>query len=213
MASIINAFRNIISDSSWFLKTVLMAVPVFMVLNYSIGQGTGFDEKTMALFGAVLCIYIGCGTYMMNRNINNNSPILPNLLGLPELLFHSFFSMLIVIPGILACAFTLKMFSTYLSFDFNTMLIMYVLIIIFFSPFIFIPLVLYAVNGKIQEVFNFKSLFDGAGNFIVAIFTLVIQYVFTFAIVWFLAYKVFSEMMEDYLLINVINSFFIVLTF
>ena len=91
MASIINAFRNIISDSSWFLKVVLMAVPVFTVLNYMLGQSGGIDEKTIALAGGVLCLYIGCGTYMMNRNINNNSPILPNILGIPELLFHSFF--------------------------------------------------------------------------------------------------------------------------
>lgn len=213
MSSIINAFRNIIGDKAWFLKTVLMAIPVFMVINYEIGGEEGLNEIKIALYLAVLFVYIGCGTYLMNRNINNNSPILPSLLGIPELLFHSFFSTIIVVPGIALCSLAIKLFSNYLFFDMKTTIILYALIIIFFCPFIFIPLCLYAAEGKIQDSIKLKPLLDGAGNFIVAIFTFLIQYVFTILVCWVLLYIVISEMLTDNLLMNAIHSFFIVLTF
>ena len=213
MSSIINAYRNIISDNSWFLKTVIMSIPIFMVLNFVMEKTNGIDEKTFALFVAILVLYLGTGTHIMNRNINNNAPILPNILELPELLFHSFFSIIVALPGGALCLVAIKLINTYFSFDFKTMCCLYAITIILFCPFIFIPLCLYSMNRKIAEAFNLKPLIDGGGNFIVSIFSFIVQYIFTFAIVWALLYIVFSQMMSDNIIVNIIHSFFIVLTF
>jgi hypothetical protein len=213
MSSIINAYRNIISDNSWFVKAVIMTAPVFMLLNFALGKEGGISETEIAMSIIAMCLYLGIGTYMMNRNINNNSPILPNLLGIPELLFHTFFSIIVVAPGTLLCMFLLKTANTYLFLDQYMMYMIYAFIVIVCCPFVFIPLCLYAVEGKIQNVFKLKPLIDGAGNFIVAIFAFLIQYAFTIVVAWFLFYTILSAMMKDNLLINALNSFFIILTF
>ena len=213
MSSIINAYRNIISDNSWFVKAVIMTIPVFMLLNFALGKEGGINETNIAMAIIAGCLYLGVGTYIMNRNINNNSPILPNLLGIPELLFHTFFSIIIVAPATALCLYALKMVYTYLSFEMYIMILLYLIVVVIFTPFIFIPLCLYAVEGKIMNVFNFKPLIEGGGNFIVAIFAFLIQYVFTILLVWFLFYTILSAMMKDNLLINALNSFFIILTF
>lgn len=213
MSSIFSSFKNITSDTQWFIKLCIMTVPVFLLMNYFLDANRVFNPHVIPFLIAVLVVYTGCGAFMINRYINNTFPILPDLVGIPELLFHSIFSVLVMAPGLSLCLATMYLISTNLFLEMKIMMGIYGLVLIFFLPFIFIPLTLYAMNGNIKDALNLKPLGNGAGNFIIAMFAFVIQYAFTVFLVWLIFYIIFSKMMKDPYLINAINSFFIVYTF
>ena len=179
MSSIFSSFKNITSDTQWFMKLCIMTVPVFILMNYFLDENRVFNPHVIPFLIAVLVVYTGCGTFMINRYINNTFPILPNLFGIPELLFHSIFSVLVTLPGLALCGVICYLISQNLFLDTNIMIGLYSIVVIFFLPFIFIPLTLYAMEGNIKDALNPKPLLNGAGNFIIAMFAFVIQYAFT----------------------------------
>ena len=154
MSSIFSSFKNITSDTQWFIKLCIMTVPVFLLMNYFLDANRVFNPHVIPFLIAVLVVYTGCGAFIINRYINNTFPILPDLVGIPELLFHSIFSVLVMAPGLVLCLGTMYLISTNLFLEMKIMMGIYGLVLVFFLPFIFIPLTLYAMNGNIKIRFR-----------------------------------------------------------
>lgn len=211
MASIINSFRNISSDKFWLLKIVVFAVPVFMIIQVNILSG--YSPRDQVIMCLILSIfYIGISTFLMNRNINNRSPIMPSLIYIADYLKFTFFGSLISLPVYVLLILSLYWVHSTLTLEPFVMWVIYVSVLLFFSPFIFVPLVMYSAHGRLKDVFNLRVFFDAAGNFVVSFAAYIIQYAFTILLVWYLLYRLFFEMMENNLFLNIVSSIFIVIT-
>ena len=56
-------------------------------------------------------------------------------------------------------------------------------------------MVLYSVNGKINDAFRFNIIMEASGNFIVQFLSYILQCIFTIILVSFLLYKLLTEML------------------
>ena len=158
MASVVNALRNIASDSFWFVKLILMSIPVFMILN--VGVLDRFSINEQIIFYSILGVfYLGVAVILMHRNINNISPILPGPTSILEFVTKGIGMCIVSIPmyAIYFCA--MNAVYTYVVYDQFIMIFIYLSVTLFLSPFILIPAVLYSVNGKLSEAFNFSIIF------------------------------------------------------
>lgn len=211
MASIINSFRNISSDKFWLIKIIVFAVPVFMILQVNILSGYSFrDQVIMCLILGIF--YIGISTFLMNRNINNRSPIMPSLIHIIDYFKFTIFGSLISLPVYILLILSLYRVYSTLTLEPFVMWVIYISIILFFSPFIFVPLVMYSAHGRLKDAVNIQVFFDAAGNFVVAFASYIIQYAFTILLLWYLLHRLFLEMMDDNLFINVVSSIFVIIT-
>ncbi len=212
MANIVNALRNVSSDSWWFIKILVMAVPIFYFFEYT--SPATFDFNSFVPYLVVFSVlYLGVAAVMMHRNIQNKAPLLPSLFTLPEYIVKSIGLSIVSLP--MYVLYFMSMTFVYNTVELETylMVIIYVAITLLFAPFIYIPSVLYSVNGKITEAFNFKIIFECGGNFCVQFLSFLLQYVFTIFFVTMLFFHWFKNMLEDPLLLNITVSLSIVLSF
>ena len=148
----------------------------------------------------------------MNRNINNNYPILPSLFSIPEVLIKTICSTIVMLPASFILYVLITFINQNIVFESFIMFIIYFIVIVIMSPFIVIPGVLYSVRGKISDALKMKLIFQGAGNFSVAFMSFLLQYVFSILLFSFLICIFFKQMLgEDTILIQIIQS--IVFTF
>ena len=214
MASLVNAVRNIMSDGWWFIKIAVLMIPVYLIMENEQMQSEILGSNLPVLF--VLCIlYLGCASVMMNRNINNKTPILPGILTIPEIIIKSVGCAICMFPGAAILAFCCSFIKANIVLEEPfAMFVLYTCVVIFFVPFILIPAVLYSVNGKITDAAKINKVFAASGNFVVAFLSFVIQYLFMFLLFAFLIYRVLIEMLgEGNPGIPVLYAFVIVVTF
>lgn len=205
MASVFNSLRNIASDNWWVVKIAILALPIFCILNNNLLEKYGYNDQI--IFGLILSIlYLGFVSVMMHRNINNKTPLMPGLFSIPEYIVKTIGMSIVSIPLLIIYGVVINLIKTYVVFEPFVMFVIYVCVTLFLAPFIFIPSVLYSVNGKITDAFNFKVIIGGAGNFSVAFLSYVIQYIFTIFLFAFLFYKLFTEMVNDSMLVNIVYS-------
>lgn len=205
MASIINSLRNLSSDNYWFIKILFLALPVFFILNY--GAVGSFDISEQIGFCAILGIfYLGVVAILMHRNINNLSPILPSLFTIPEFVIKGIGMCIVAVPLYVVFISIISFIANNVVFEPFVMWVIYICVTLFLAPFVFIPPVLYCVNGKLSDAFNYKVILASAGNFSVAFLSYVIQYVFTILLFAYLFYRMFDAMVDDILPINIIYS-------
>lgn len=213
MASLINAFRNIISDKMWIIKIAIFTFPIYYILSEDIVDSLFTSNLPIGV--ALVLFYMGIVTIMMNRNINNKEPILPGLFDIPLAIFRSFGAAIIVLPGGAVLLWALNFIAQNFSFeeDFVSYLV-HIGVCAFVAPFIVIPAVLYSVNGKITDALRLGKLLEGAGNFIVEFLSFVIQYVLIIYLLAFLVGSVFKEVFGPQSLPSLIlTSVVIVLSF
>lgn len=212
MASIVNALRNISSDSWWAVKITVMALPIFFFLENNVLEKV--DSSVNALMFIILgVVYLGCAAILMNRNINNKAPLLPSLFSIPELFMKSVGMSVVSLPLFLLYIFCINYIYTHIILEPFIMAVIYLCVTLFLAPFIFIPAVLYSVNGKISEAFNMKIIVEGGGNFSVQFLSLILQYFFTIFLLALLFYKLFVNMIEDTTAINVVYSYTAIISF
>ena len=211
MASVINAVRNIISDSWWLLKIIVFALPIFLILNYKL-----LDEanqiNNIIIFIIISCLYLGISSFIINRNINNLSPILPSLFSVFDLLKRSIFVSLVSIPLYMLLLYAFNYLYTTLNSQQIVMYIIMVIVTFLFSPFILIPTVYYSVRDNLLDALNIKLILNASGNFTVAFMSYLIQYVIIFGLIGFCIYKLLTQMIESEMALNIAISIFIVLS-
>lgn len=212
MANIINAIRNISSDTWWFVKIVVMAAPIFYFFENTSPATFDFNSFVPYL-GLFSVLYLGVAAVLMNRNIQNKSPLMPSLFSIPEYIVKSIGLSIVSIPTYILYFMSMAFVYNNVELETYMMVIIYVAVTLLFAPFIFIPSVLYSVNGKVTEAFNFKIILECGGNFCVQFLSFLLQYVFTILLVAGLFFHWFKNMLEDPMLLNVTVSITIVVSF
>lgn len=197
MASLVNAVRNIMSDTWWIVKLIVLSAPVYFILNNNEFAADLMGANIPVLL-AILLLYFGCGAVLMNRNINNKSPVLPGIMTIPEVILRGIGAVISALPG-LAVLYGICLFistNVVLEEPF-AVFILYTCVIAFFTPFILVPVVLFSVNSKITDAFRFDKVFSASGNFVVAVLSFIIQYFFYVFIIAFVLYKLLLEMLGE----------------
>ncbi len=212
MASIVNALRNISSDNWWFIKILVMAAPLFYFFQNTSPSSFDFDSM-LPYFAVGAVLYLGIAAVLMHRNINNKSPLLPSLFSIPEFLVKAIGLSLVSIPLYILYFFLMNLVYNNLELEMYLMIVIYTCVTLFMAPFIFIPSVLYSVNGKIWEAFNFRIILEAGGNFSVQFLSFIIQYIFTILLLTLLFFHWFKNMLDDSMLLNLTVSISLVISF
>lgn len=210
--SVVNAVRNILSDNFWGLKLLCLTLPVFSIFHFDLLEKYKLNDFILIAI-IFSTFYFGTAAFLMNRNINNKVPILPSLFTLPSFVKSFVFGSLLSIPMLSAYVYIIKFIAGNFNAEPLVMNIIYACVTIFLAPFMFIPIILYSAREKISDAFNVKVFYDAAGNFTVSFLTFILQYFFIIAIPWYIAYRIFYDMVTVDTCIHVVHSFFIVLSF
>ncbi len=211
MASFINSIRNITSDPWWLVKVVVYSAIVFYVLDQGYYQRNNPNYAIAYIILAV--IGMGCASFLMHKNINNERPILPSLFSIFELIGKSIGASLVALPG--ALLFLLVVNYLYDNFEFEPFVafVVYLCVTLFFVPFIFVPTVLYSVNGSFTDAFKISNIYEASGNFTVQFAGYLLQYAFIMGFATYLIYTTILEMLGDHVGLLILKSFVIVLSF
>ncbi|MBQ8887295.1 MAG: hypothetical protein IJY61_06305 [Candidatus Gastranaerophilales bacterium] len=211
MASFINSIRNITSDSWWFVKIAFFSAVVFFVLDQGYYQRN--NQSYMIVYLLLCMLGFGCASFLMNRNINNRTPILPSFFNIPVLIKDSIFSSIVAIPG--TVLFCIVVNYLYENFEFEPFVafIVYLCVTLFFVSFIFIPMVLYSVNGNLTDAFKFNIIYEASGNYTVQFASYLIQYVFIMGFATYLVYITILEMLGDHVGLLILKAVVIVISF
>ena len=211
MASFINSIRNITSDPWWFVKLVAYSAIVFYVLDQGYYQRN--NPNYVVVYILLVVIGMGCASFMMHKNINNQRPILPSLFSIFHFIPKSIGASLVSLPGILL--FILTANYLYNNFDFEPFVafIVYLCVTLFFVPFILVPTVLYSVNGSFTDAFKISNIYEASGNFTVQFAGYLIQYFFIMGFATYLVYTTILEMLGDHVGLLILKSFVIVISF
>lgn len=211
MASFINSIRNITSDPWWFVKLSFFSAVVFFVLDQGYYQSN--NESYMIVY-LLLCMFgFGCASFLMNRNINNRSPILPSFFNIPVLIKDSICASIVAIPG--TVLFCLVVNYLYENFEFEPFVafVVYLCVTLFFVSFIFVPMVLYSVNGNMSDAFKFNIIYEASGNYTVQFAGYLIQYAFIMGFATYLVYITILEMLGDHVGLLILKAVVIVISF
>ena len=213
MTTIINAVRNILSDRFWFLKIICLAYPLYSIITSKNVSHDILSSDNMVLFAILAAAYIGFGAFMMSKNINNKSPIMPSLLTLPEYTIKTIVGTLLSAPFVILIVFGIFKINEMFTYDWYILIFFYLALFILVAPLLFIPLTFYCVKDKITDAFRIKDLLESSGNFVISILAFLIQYAATVGALWFLLYQLSVSMLINDVLQQVINSVFVVISF
>ena len=211
MASFINSIRNLTSDPWWFVKVSFFSAIVFLVLD----QGYyNRENPNYVIVYIILAVFaMGTASILMHRNINNLSPILPSLFSIPELVIKSIGTSLVALPGLLLFGLSVNFVADNFEFEPFVSFVVYLCIVLFFVPFIFVPTVLYSVRGSFTDAFKIQAIIDAAGNYTVQFASYLLQYVFIIGFATYLIYTVILEMLGDHVGLLILKCVVIVLSF
>lgn len=212
MASLINSVRSITSDSWWIVKLGLLSSVLFVVMDNDLNYPNG-NPALVPVYAAIFVLMLGCASIAMHRNINNKIPLFPNLFNIPELIIKSIGATISILPGLLIYYTIVSFVQKNIVYETFVMSVIYICITLFFVPFIFIPVVLYSVNGKLTDAFNLKNIYEGSGNFAVQFLSYILQFIFIICVVTYLIYTVLLEMLGDHVSLLILKSIVIVISF
>ena len=116
MASVLNAVRNILSDSLWIIKIVVFSIPLFFIINYG-STGDVFGGGRVVPCLVLASIYIGISSFIINRNVNNTVPVLPSLPEVLDIIKRALVVLFIAIPLYTALFFILNYIYQFLHFQ------------------------------------------------------------------------------------------------
>lgn len=208
----INSIRNLTSDSLWFIKLAVYAAPIFYFLNYDMAKKLTSQDILYVIL-ILSTVYFGTAAFIMHKNIVNESPILPSLFTLPSLIKDMVFASILSIPVVCITYYLALLIISNFQSEPVVFWIVTVCLALFISPFLLIPITLYSARRKFTDAFKVSIFVDCAGNFIVSFLTFVLIGIFVFGCSWAVLYYGLVYMLTDSTLVNMINSFYIVLVF
>ena len=211
MASFINSIRNITSDTWWFVKLAFFSAVVFFVLDQGYYQRN--NESYIVAYILLCMLGLGCAAFLMNRNINNRSPILPSFFNILGLIKDSIFSTIVAIPGTVFFGLVVNYIYNNYEFEPFVAFVIYLCVTLFFVPFIFVPLVLYSVNGKLTDAFRFNLIYEASGNYTVQFASYLLQYALIMGFATYLVYITILEMLGDHVGLLILKAVVIVISF
>ena len=176
-----------------------------------------FDvQSSITVWGVFIFFMLGISSFMMNRNINNKTPLLPGIFDIVLVIKDAVCMLIVMAPFSLIMYYALDFYNKNFIYEDEVILNYFFYFAIIFTclPFIFVPTVLYSVRGNLFDAYRFDLIINAAGNFIIQAISFCFQFVFSVVLVAYLFYRIFLEMLgSDSLFIPIIFSFFTVLSF
>ncbi len=210
-SSVVNSLRNILSDNFWLFKMILYVLPVFYLINSD--ELKKYTQTDVVIIVCILSVvYLGVIGFMMNANINNKNPFLPGIKNIIDVIRDAICMSIVTLPQAAILYYVVNVIREYCHYDFVVMVVIYLALSIIFSPFIFIPAVLYSVRRNLADAFNFKVIFSSSGNFCVSYLAYLFQYIFVIFLGAFLIYELLINMLNDDLFLNILYSIFLVIS-
>ncbi len=212
MASLINSIRSLAGDSCWLLKLGVFSAILFYVMDNDLNYPNGNPVLT-PVYIVLFVIMLGCASVAMNRNIKNISPIFPNLFDIFDIIIKSVGSVIAIAPGSFLCFYCISLIQKNIIFEPFVMAVIYICVVVFFVPFIFLPVIFYSVNGNIFDAFNVKKIYEASGNFTVQFLSYVLQYFFIICVSTYVIYSLLLGMLGDNVSLLILKCIVIVISF
>ncbi len=213
MANIIDSVKDIATDTWWVPKILVLSYLTFLiVLNF--GYLMEHTSHFILLGSITGFIFIGCATVLVGRNINNESPLLPGLFNFPEVIIKAIVSLILMLPASVIYYYVNNYMQAHPFFEQPVHGAITVIVALLFSPFIFVPVVLFASKGRIQDGYRFDLILQSGGDFIVKILSFALQYFFVIFLFSFLVYLGIKAMLgEESTGIYIFIAFMLTLSF
>lgn len=176
MASVINSMRNIISDSLWVPKILFCSYLVFLFL-LNFGYLLKHPIAMLALLFVMFFVFLGSAGILMHRNINNLSPILPDIRDFRELVLTALQLGLIMAPFVFLYVLVNGIVQANIVQEQPVNTIFFIVVLLMFLPFIFVPTVLFSAKKRLIDAYRFDLLLFSGGNFIVSVLSYVLQFI------------------------------------
>lgn len=212
MASLINSLRSITSDPWWFVKIAIFSAVLFFVIDNDLNYPNGNPALT-PLYIVIFVIMLGFASIAIHRNINNKTPLFPGVFDIFEIINKSICATIAILPGGLLCYVCIAFVGRNFAFEPFVMGVIYACILIFFVPFIFIPVVLYSVNGNLIEAFKLNNIYEGSGNFTVQFLSYLLQFAFFICLGTYCIYIFLLQMLGDHVSLLILKCVVIVVSF
>lgn len=214
MADFLLGFKNIRSDKLWIFKIAVFSIPLYIYL---------IDKNTiMALFlndtyffAALTAFYLGISAFIINRNINNKSPILPFIKDIFEVILRAIGSVIAAIPGLIIAYLLYKLLNQFISIDDKNVLsiLRYCTMILMF-PFICVPIVIFNARGKFLDLVRNPKIYVDCGRFVEDLVLFIIQAVLIAGPIVFLTYLAVEQHFgTNHILFSAFISFLVTLFF
>lgn len=175
MASIIDSFRDTFSDKLSLFKIAIFALPVYITYGLYInskGDFSGFWWMASVTF----ILLFGLMSRVAYNVINDKETVLPSLNPIP-LLKSSFKGLIAIsVPAVISC-FAANYFCSLINFAPWLDTTMKVLIWAVAASVILTSFLMFVKKESIKDAYDFKIIFEEAGDFIWVILIFLIQLV------------------------------------
>lgn len=212
MASLINALRSISGDPWWPVKLAVFMSVLFFLSDNNLNYPNG-NPSLVPAFAVFWSLMLGTVVVTMHRNINNKTPLMPSLFNIFDIFIKSIGGLIAILPGSLLYYCAISFIQQNILFEPFVMAVIYICVTAFFSPFIFVPLVLFSAKGNILDAFRLKNIIDASGNFIVQFLSFVLQFAFIICTITYLFYITLLEMLGDHVSLLILKCIVIVISF
>lgn len=177
MASILDSFREVYSDSLSLMKIFILSIPVFYCYQlYGSAKLNGNYDNFFFISYVVLFFLLGCIIEITNNVINERDRILPSFNPLP-LMLTSLKGLVAIGPSALISCLAAKFLIGYINIIFWLDITLKTVIWLVAVSIIITSYLMFAANKKILEAYNIRKIFQKSGDLIVSLIFFVIQLV------------------------------------
>ena len=171
MASVIDAIRNFANDKFIFPKLVFLLIPVLLL--YFMG-----DEivNYQPLLWGILYYYVGYLIVAFHKAIKDRELNFPNpITSILDIVIRGFIGMICILPISIGAFYLILWFENLQNTVAEVKYIAILFALLVWCAIIFVQLTLYAREYSPLHAFNFKTISDVGGEFMVQILKLFIQ--------------------------------------
>lgn len=177
MASIVDSFREVLSDRLAILKLIILAIPAVYVYSLYLGASVNHDYSGFyQMLYITLFIYFGVLARVTNNVVNERDFVLPSFNPLP-VLFDGIKGLLAILPSALISCLLANYVCSFINIVMWVDITLKSLIWLVVASIIITSFLMYSSSGKILDAFNVKVLFEKAGDIIVMLIFFIIQLV------------------------------------
>lgn len=173
MASLIDSFREIISEKWFFAKFIVLAIPVYFSYQTYLNAGqdfAGFAFLAIITFFLLFGFLIRVSNNVLNERVN----ILPSLDPI-MMIFSSFKGVIAILPMALVSCLLANYISSLVNLGSWVDIVVKVVIWSIAASLIIFSFLMFVSHEKVSEAFKIKFVFEKLGDLIALIYSFIIQ--------------------------------------
>ncbi len=192
MASVIDAIRNFSNDRTFLLKLIVLFVPILIVFFL----GSEIESFQYILF-AVIYYYVGYMIVAYHKSLAERDIYLPNpITSVFDVIVRGFVGMICIAPISVGAFFLILYFENIDTIAQIKYLAIIFTLLVWFSVAM-VQLILYAKEYSPFQAFNFKTIFNVGGEFIISILKFIVQAVIFIGLPAYFAYLAGNSAFAD----------------